>query len=383
MRIGLDARTIFSPRRRGIGKSLVRLYQTLQIVRPHWQVVAYHRQLDNQLPAGNLFPDSFLQSRCIEMPGDRFDAWQRLRLPMAARLDRVDVLHCPANSCPGWTPVPTVATIHDLIPLDYPDTVSPLDARRFQRHVQVACRRAAAITCPSLYTVRQLIRDMRVDSSRLHLTPWGADTRSREVTAQRLNELTGRYRLTHPFVLHFGAADPRKNTRRLLEAWALIGARSRRRWQLVVVGLDAGAQGQMLEYCQGLGVRDSVSLNGFAAEQDVADLLTAAGVLAYPSRAEGFGLPVLEAFAAGTPVLTSNRTSLPEVAGDAAELIDPDDPVGIAHGLGRLLRDGPLRDQLAQRGRQRLSEYSWTSCAERFARTLESVVAEPAVRLAA
>lgn len=379
MRIGLDARTIYAPQRRGIGKSLLRLYQTLQLVRPDWEVVAYHRASDPP----PLFADGFLRPRCIEMPGDRLDAWQRVRLPMAARLDGVDLLHCPANACPAWTPVPVAATIHDLIPIDHPDTVSPLALRRFERGVRGACRRAAAITCPSIYTMRRLIRDMHVEPGRIHLTPWGADARAGAPDPQRLAELADRYRVSQPFVVHFGAADPRKNTRRLLEAWALLGRTARRRWRLLVLGLDAAAQAALLDYCRDLGIHDSVALHGFALEEDVPDLLAAAGVLAYPSRSEGFGLPILEAFAARTPVLAGNRTSLPEVAGDAAELIDPDDPVAIAHGLGRLLRDGPLRDDLAGRGARRLAQYSWTACAQRFARALESVADTRARRCAA
>lgn len=378
MRIGLDARTIYCPQRRGIGKSLVRLYQNLQLVRPDWQVIAYHRTWCDEQPLPELFAEAFVEPRCIEMPGDRFDAWQRVRLPMAARLDGVDLLHCPANACPSWTPVPTVTTIHDLIPMDHPDTVSGSMARQFERAVHIACRRAAVITCPSIYTMRRLIRDLGVEGHRIHLTPWGADGEAANFTPEHLDAVMARYRISAPFVLHFGAADPRKNTRQLLEAWALLGGRSRRRWQLLVVGLDAAAQGDLMSYCHALGVHDTVSLHGFAPEEDVPALLAAAGVLAYPSRAEGFGLPILEAFAAGTAVLTGNRTSLPEVAGDAAILVDPTDPVAIAHGLGQLLRDGPLREELVRRGVGQLAQYTWTECAERFARALESVV-EPCV----
>ena len=136
MRIGLDARTIYRPARRGIGKSLIHLYQYLLSARPGWQVVAYHRQTGE---LESLLPTTRVKSRLIEMIGDRFDAWQRLRLPAAAWRDGVDLLHCPANTCSFWMPTPTVVTIHDLIPLDMPEGRPAAEVRRDQvmnRHLQ-------------------------------------------------------------------------------------------------------------------------------------------------------------------------------------------------------------------------------------------------------
>jgi glycosyltransferase involved in cell wall biosynthesis len=373
MRIGLDARTIYAPQRRGIGKSLLRLYQHLPEVRPDWRVVAYHR---DPAPDPTLLADiaGYVEPRHIDIPGDRFDAWQRLRLPAASRLDRVDALHCPANSCPGWLAAPTVVTIHDLIPIDLPETLPPAEARRFEKQVVQACRRGSVITCPSIYTCRRLMRDLHVDAERVHVMPWGADASGLMTTDEHLDEVAGRFRVRRPFAIHFGAADPRKNTRHVIEAWAMLPEKIKRQWQLLVVGLDAAMQAALLSDCQTLGIADSVVLHGFAQEADVPLLLAAAEAMIYPSRSEGFGLPILEAFAARTAVLTSDRTSLPEVAGDAAVLVDPDDMVSLVTGMTRLLRDSSLRADLVLRGSKRLSQYSWRQCAERFARAIESVV---------
>lgn len=383
MRIGLDARTIYTAHRRGIGKSLLRLYQTLSLVRPDWQVVAYHRLdvPDRNLP--QLFAEGFVQPRMIEMPGDRFDAWHRIRLPMAARNDGVDLLHCPANACPSLLPVPTLVTIHDLIPLDRPDTVPAREARRFERQVTNACRKASAILCPSIYTSTRLVRDMGVEPERIHVAPWGAEAFHAEFSDEQIDEVCSRYRVSRPFVLHLGAPDPRKNTSRMLEAWAMIGPKIRRTWQLLVVGLDAAAQKQLLDYSYKLGIHESVTLHGFADEADMPALYAAAEVLAYPSLSEGFGLPILEAFAARTAVLTSNCTSLPEIAGDAALLVDPEDPVSLSHGLAKIVRDPTLRRDLVERGVRRLPRYTWKRCAERFAAAAESLVEQRSGVLAA
>jgi glycosyltransferase involved in cell wall biosynthesis len=377
MRIALDARTIYARQRRGMGKSLVLLYRALAEVRPEWEVIAYHRW-DEPLP--DLLPEGFVQPRLIEMPGDRFEAWQHWRLPLAAWRDGADLLHCPANHCPRWMPLPTVVTIHDLIPLDLQEARDPVEVKRFEQSVRRACQRAAGITCPSQYTRSRLLAEWAVASDRVHVTPWAATEPLEEIDEAAVRWTMLKYELSGPYVLHFGAGEARKNTRRMIEAWALVSRQWRRNWKLLVVGLDGPTRGQMEKTCERLGVSESVLLQGFADEADLAALLAGAEVLAYPSLSEGFGLPVLEAFAAGTAVLTSNRTSLPEVAGDAAVLVEPEDSCGIAQGLGRLMKDSLLRFELGQRGRKRAGEYSWPCCAERFARAIEDT-AKDLVRL--
>lgn len=366
MRIGLDARTIFAPQRRGIGKSLLRLYQTLLAQRPDWSVVCYHREPEPDL---KLLPGAEL--RYIEIPGDRFDAWLQWRLPIAARTDQIDVLHCPANYCPRWMPVPTVVTIHDLIPLDLPHTLDGQQVRRFRKSIDQAVRSATIINCPSQYTRKRLLGDFEVDPHRVHVTPWGADE---PIIASQIEDALNRHRVARPFVLHFGSGEARKNTHRVLEAWSMIRPGARRDATLLVLGLSAEAQAGFMTTCQKLGIASSVVLSGFATDADAAALLRDAELLAYPSESEGFGLPLLEAFSAGTPVVTSDRTALPEVAGDAALLVDPVDTVEIADAMARLLRDQPLRQSCIERGHARVAGYTWSRCADMFARSIESAV---------
>ncbi|MCC6680020.1 MAG: glycosyltransferase family 4 protein [Phycisphaeraceae bacterium] len=375
MRIGLDARTIFAPQRRGIGKSLLRLYQTLATVRPDWEIIAYHRQADAEV---DLLAQANL--RFIEMPGDRFDAWLNWRLPFAAYSDQVDVLHCPANQCPRWLSVPTLVTIHDLIPLDWPEVFPAVQVRRFRRSVRQAVRRASGITCPSHYTRRRLVRDYAAAPQRVFVTEWGCQE---PVQAAEPLQVLQKYRVEPPFVLHFGSDEMRKNTQQLIEAWALMRRGLQRRAKLLILGLSAAAQQKFMFTCQHLGVSDSVLLEGFADEAEAGTLLSCAEVLAYPSLSEGFGLPLLEAFASGTAVMSSDCTALSEVAGDAALMVDPQDSAAMSSALGRLLRDVDLRRQLAQRGRERIEHYSWTHCAQTFALAVESVAGRRDLRKAA
>lgn len=381
MRIALDARTVFGPPRRGIGKTLVELYTHLAAIRPDWQVTAFHR---SEAKANENLPG--IKPRGIEMIGDRFDAWQRWRLPLAARTERCDVLHCPANHCPSWMALPAVVTVHDLIPLDMPHGRPPAEVRRFEQSVRHACRRAAWIITPSAYTRRRLIDDFHADPHRLTVIPWAADSRLTAADAA-LNlgdhHRKDRMNLRSPFVLHLGAGEIRKNTRRMVEAWAMIKTQMRRDWKLVIVGLDTRTQEDMQRCAARLNVTRHLSLHGYLPDPDVQALMQAASVLAYPSLLEGFGLPVLDAFATDTAVLTADSGAITEVAGNAAHYTDPTDACAIAHSLSRLITESSYRQHLVSRGRKRLTRFSWQATAAQFAQVIESIAATSRRRAAA
>ncbi len=388
MRIGLDARTVYRPIRRGTGKNLIDLYTHLALARPHWQVLAYHRSQDAVPP---LLPSDNTTPKMIEMPGDRVDAWMRWRLPFAARADHAAVLHCPANQCPSWMPMPTVVTIHDLIPLDMPEGRPAADIRRFEQSVRNACRDAAWVICPSNYTRDRLISEFDADPDFVTANPWAPDKSVRPVSDEDAEPVLKRYGIQRSgdgngrahFVLHFGAAAPRKNTGRMLEAWTRMSHNEPHDWRLLIVGLDEETRTNLRDLAKILDVEQSVRLHGFADEADLPALLSSADLLAYPSLSEGFGLPMLDAWAAGTAVMTGNRTSLPEVAGNAAFLVDPTDTDDIARALSRLIGDAPLRAELVERGRNRLTHYNWQRTTETFARVLEHAAASSPLRAAA
>lgn len=376
MLIGLDARTIYSPSRRGTGKNLIDLYSTLATVRPDWRIIAYHRgggaAQEPLLPADTVTP------RAVEMIGDRFDAWQQFRLPMAAWRDGVDILHCPANTCPNWMTTPTIVTIHDLIPLDMPQQHPTDFVHRFTQSVRTATRRAAWIICPSAYTRDRLVSEFDADPSRITVNPWAADRSVRLIDEETCRWVRHRYNLDKRVILHFGAnsrAGLRKNTRRVIEAWSLLKQSQRAGWELLIVGLDEGAMQEFRRTVHRLNVATSVHLNGFADEADVPALLSIAEILAYPSLSEGFGLPILDAWQTDTAVLASNVTAIPEIALDAAHLVDPMDTCAIANGLRRLMNDRCYREELINRGRQQRQRYTWEATAYRFAWTVEQAVA--------
>lgn len=368
MRIGLDARTLFTPQRRGIGKSLIRLYERLAAVHPDWQIYAYHRS-PGFMPKD--LPGNFV-SRFIEMPGDRYDAWTQLRLPMTAWLDKVEVLHSPANACPNWMPVPTVVTLHDLIPLDLPEGRSEQDLKQFEQAVRSACSKAASVISPSKYTRKRLVKEHGLDAKRAIAVPWGVTVEQEAVDIGDVDSTLQQYDIDRKFMLHLGAPAPRKNTRGVIEAWAMVRPAYRRNWKLLIIGLDRASQASIKKLCTALGIQEQVLIHGYAKEEDLPVLLSASSALLYPSFSEGFGLPILEAFAVATPVLTSDTTSLPEVAGDAAELVPPGIPTALASAITRLMKDPMRRNELVTRGAQRLTKFRWADAADQYAEVLET-----------
>jgi alpha-1,3-rhamnosyl/mannosyltransferase len=396
VKIGLDARTMFMPRRRGTGRNLRDAFGVIPELRPEWDFVLYHQRAD----AAGAFADAIrpanVTARRIDLPGDRLDAWLNLRLPWAARRDRVDLLHVPANAAPAYCPVPFVATIHDLIPLRVDGECSAAGRRRFERGVRRAVGGAAHIITPSATTRDDLIASFDVSGDRVSVIPWAADRdlvrawRSRARTSafpdERLRhpavvDTRARYGLARDYWIGFSGSSPRKNASGLIEALAeLVRARPDVGTELVLTGCEPTAfRHGLAEQARRLGVESRCRLLGFVPHADLPGLLGGARGLVMPSLCEGFGLPILDAFAIGVPVLTSGIGSMAEVAGDAAHYCDPRDARSIARGMAALLDDHAC-ERLAQRGAVREREFTWTRTASAMCEVYEMCLERPGGR---
>jgi glycosyltransferase involved in cell wall biosynthesis len=370
MRIAVDARAVFARTRRGTGKNLVDLYSTLASQQPVWDFVMFHQLDAGGEPFAGL-PN--VRHVAIDLRGDRWNAWQDVRLPLAARAVDATVLHCPANTAPWLSLTPVVLTIHDLIPLEAaPDTPA---TRHWVKRVRRSARRARRIITPSNYSRHAIVLTTGVPDARITVNYWAPDRRSSRIededaimTVRRKYQIPDSLR----YVLAFGAADTRKNTAGIIEAWSRVAPEARRDAVLLFVGLQPAALERFTALAAERVPDRSCLLRGFAAEEDMAALTTGALALCYPSRSEGFGLPVLDAFVCGTPLITSTSTSLPEVAGDAALLVDPDAPEQIAGALTQLLVSEAERQRLRAAGFSRLTLFSWERCARTVGQVFEA-----------
>jgi len=372
MRIAVDARQVFRAQPRGIGKTLIDLYAKLAERRPEWAFTLLH-QLDEVVP--RLASIANVTRSRIDFAGlSRFGLWEQAVLPVAALAARADVLHSPANTGPRRSGVPVVVNIHDLIPLDMaPESA---ETRDWLRRVTRVAHRARHILTGSEYTKGRLVEVLGVPADKVTVNYWAPDQAVRRVEDPAvLDAARGRYGLApgEPYAFGFGAADARKNTAGLVRAYARLPAGLRREFRLLLVGIQPEALPGFRELAAGLGLGDRALFHGYMPEADIPALLSGAAALGFPSRSEGFGLPILDAFVCGTPVLTGNRTSLPEVAGDAAVLVDPDDDDALADGLRRLLGDDSLRRDLRVRGFARSRLFTWERTADTVAGVFERV----------
>jgi glycosyltransferase involved in cell wall biosynthesis len=370
MLVAVDARQAYRANRRGIGRSLVHLVRALVAARPDWRFRLFHEDAPADDPFAGL-PN--VTRRQIRIVGSyRFNLWERVRLPAAAT--GADVLFCPANTGPGFAFTPILLTVHDVIPLDTdPDSAF---ARDWAKRVRRAAKAARAVATDSEYSRQRIIERLGIPEGKVVTVPLAADPGFAPThDPEAADRVRVKYGLApgRRFVFGFAAEDPRKNTPRVLEAWARLPAGLRERVDLVLIGIQESALPNLRSLARELIPAGGWHLHGFARDEDVPVLLAAADALCFPSLAEGFGLPVLDAFRAGTAVLTSNTTSLPELTGDAAVLVDPLDVDAIAGGLVALLEDDARRAEFVARGREREREFTWDRTAAQVAALLEAV----------
>lgn len=305
-------------------------------------------------------------------------AWLSNRTtPGAAALhSRVDLFHAADYRIPRLRQLPVVATLHDAIPIMAPHWVNP----RLRRLKNLLLRRTAAwadqVTALSAAMVPDLVRYLGVREETITVVPPGVDQRFFEPTdPQRVRQVLERYDLRSGYVLTVGTVQPRKNFARLIRAHRALPLTLRREHPLVIVGKAGWRIEDTLHEIASMEANGDGRWLRFVPQQDLYCLYRGARVFVFPSLYEGFGLPVLEAFASGLPVVTSSTSALPEAAGDAALLVNPGSEAEIATAMHELLANTGLADELRQRGIARARHFSWERCAAGMVAVYRQVLA--------
>jgi glycosyltransferase involved in cell wall biosynthesis len=303
--------------------------------------------------------------RLVELPVSARTRFRRVALEQtllaaAAVRHRVDLLHSLATTQPAFVPgVRTVTTILDVIYKRLPETHAGMLTLGMSALVPLAAHTADRIVTISQWSGDDIVHFLGVGADKVDVVPLGP---GRDAVAPPTDEAELRARLElgdAPVVFSPSAKRPHKNLPRLIEAVSRLDG-----VQLVIPGYANPHEAELRSLASQLGVSDRVRFPGWLPDADVEGLYALCACMCFPSLAEGFGLPVLEAMRRGVPVACSNATSLPEVAGDAALLFDPESVDAIAAALGRLLGDAALRDDLARRGREQALSFSWARTAE-------------------
>ena len=289
-------------------------------------------------------------------------AWEQTVLPILARRLGASLLHAPAFVGPLFAPCPQVITIHDLSFLRYPEFFRTGNRLYLSSLTGPACRRAGAVIAVSDFTAREVVKLLKVPEERVFRVYHGVAARFRPLPEARVAEFRRRRSLPDRFVLFLGTLEPRKNLIRLIRAF---GRQNDPELHLVLAGGQGWFYEDILAEVERLGLSGRVHFPGFVSADEQVLWYNAARVFAYVSIYEGFGMPVLEALACGTPTITSASTSLPEVGGDAVVTAPAEDEAAIAEALQLLLTDEGLRHELRARGLARAAGFSWDAAARK------------------
>jgi glycosyltransferase involved in cell wall biosynthesis len=356
VRIAIDARPASDAEPTGVGHYTRRMLSHLPAAMPADELVAWHPPTGgSDLPrAPNLTEHVSRIPRVLE------PVWRRLEVPRLEGMVRFDALLATNFLPPPTRSDAVVLVVHDLAFEVMPE-VGPGFGERWRRRFDGWLRRSAAVIVPSANAKADLLQRHRLDEGRVHVIPHGADP-FEAPGDDEVERVTSGFGIGGPFALFVGGIEPRKNLDALVDAFARVG--DPEPWLVIAGGRTYWApQGTEALRAKVKALperlRQRVVLTGYVSDDEKRALLAGASVLAYPSRYEGFGFPVLEGFSAGVPVLTSSAASLPEVAGDAALLVDPNDVDAIAEGLVRLFGEPDLRERLVAAGRERLATFSW------------------------
>ena len=370
MRIGIDARLLTY--RRGMGNYVYSLLNGVSAIPSRHEFFLFLSAADAHNP--ETLPTMPPAWRLIGLPGRNYAIEEQVALPALVLRNRIDLLHCPANTFPLFLPprVALVVTIHDVMYL-MPQkqmggrfSVYQRLGRAYRRLVvRRLRRRTASLLTVSNRSAQDVAAYLGVPRATITVTHEAAPPQFRRIDGQSdgLNAIRARRNLDGDFILALGGIDPRKNTDAVLMAYLEFRRRSNLRHKLAVVGLPAGATARFARIAERAGLAQDVEFPGFVSDDELVSLYNAASMFVYPSRYEGFGLPVLEAMSCGTPVIASTAGAVPEVAGDAAILVDPDDMRALSDAIIGLASDTSARRVLSAKGLRRASEFSWARCA--------------------
>ncbi len=358
MRIAIDAHSV-GTKLGGNESYATNLIEALAQIDRDNQYTVYVTKREAVERFSNRWPNFSVRSTLPHTP------FIRIPLTLSAELRRnpVDVLHVQFTS-PPFSPCPVVVSIHDLSFEHLPETFKWRSRKQLRSTVRRSAREAAHVIALSEFVRNDLIETYALNPAKVSAIPLAAPAHFHPVHAEEeLQRVRQTYGISGEYILTVGAIQPRKNLERLVAAYALLRKSRADAPKLVLAGKRAWLYDETLSTIKELNLGDSVILTGYVPESDLPALYSGAICFIYPSYFEGFGLPPVEAMKCGAPVIVGNQTSLPEVVGDAAVLVDPFDTDAIAAALDRVISDSDLRAQLRVKGLTRADLFDWQKTA--------------------
>lgn len=313
----------------------------------------------------------------IELKCPTYFLWEQVALPKLVKRLGVDLLHCTSNTAPLWCPVPLVLTLHDIIYLDSPigkgmscyQKMGWLYRRLIVPNIINKCKRVITVSDTEYQRITKYFPQLKTKTEVIHngySSCYHPIDNSTTITHHYLSDST--------YLLCLGNTDPRKNVQGTLLAYAHYRKYSSRKLSLVLTGLEKNTVKEMLESLQLINYQDHIICTGYIPSNDLPALYNGAFAFLFPSYSEGFGIPIIEAMACGIPVITSNLSAMPEVAGPGAILINPHHPEEIAEALLHLENDSQFYKQQKQYGLLRVQHFSWSKAAQELLKVYQALL---------
>jgi len=300
--------------------------------------------------------------------------WFEIAIPYYFRKYKIDVFYSGDTFLSMKTKVPTLLVCHDVAYKHYPDHIKKLHLNHYEEKMPLFLNRADHIVVVSEFTRQDILKIYDINPDKVtvghNATPRGFKPSTPEEKIEINKKLTN----GQPYFIYVGSLHPRKNVVNLIKAFDLFKKQNNTNHKLVLVGRMAWKNQELQAEFATTEYRDDIIFTGHVSNEDLPRYLAGADALTYVSVFEGFGIPILEGMASGTPVITSNVSSMPEVAGDAALLIDPHNPQSIADGMWTVVSNSDLRDNLILKGHDRVEEFSWKKTADHIFERMRKLI---------
>ena len=378
MKIGIEGQRLFRRKKHGMDMVALELIKNLQqIDKENEYIVFVNPDEDNAcIPAAPNF-------KIVELKGGPYPTWEQIALPAAAKSMDCDILHCIGNTGSIRCKVLMITILHDIIYLESISIFKKAGSwyqklgNMYRRWVvpTVAKKSRRVVTVSNFEKER--IKNFMGLGNNLTAIYNGVGEHFQKITdLQKLHEAKEKYKLPDNFLFFLGNTDPKKNTPNVLKAFADFNLQSKLKFKLVMLDYDENALQKILADIGHPETRDDILLTGYVKNSDLPAIINQCKVFLYPSLRESFGIPILEGMACGVPVITSNTSSMPEIAGDAALIVDPNNINEITQGIIKILDDENYRANLCKKGIERAKKFSWRNMAGEYLELYKQVYAE-------
>lgn len=368
MKIGIEGQRLYRKKKHGMDMVALELIKNLQIIDKENEYVVFVKPDEDSgcIPKANNF-------KIIELGGGPYPTWEQFALPKAARKEGCDLLHCTSNTGPIWSKTPLVTILHDII---YLESISIFKkagtwyqklGNMYRRWVvPPVVRKSKRVATVSNFEKERIKKFMGLGDNLVAIYN-GVGEHFKPVTDKSDLEMAKKkYELPDRFMFFLGNTDPKKNTPNVLKAFAEYNEQSKLKYKLVMLDYEEEALRNILTDIGHPEIRKDIHLTGYVVNTDLPAIISQCKVFLYPSLRESFGIPILEGMACGVPVITSNTSSMPEIAEDAALLVDPHKWEEIRNAIEKVLNDEKLKAQLIKKGLARVKHFSWKKMAERY-----------------